>query len=845
MKKIYFFKFLSVAIFILSFSIIGGSVLADTLSVPIRIAVSTASDAPTLGIPRWKAYMLETDPNKFWACYANGSSTLGNISYTGDGGRTWNTNEIQIDPAGYLDMHCSVFGRNGNMYMTWPGRQNSIVFRKFKAPIHSNADGDAIVPIAGTSSRHRSNIMVQITGRIWLFTRLSYASPSENVLYNYSDNEGASWTHGTAFATNSNSVRIGSMPYAGGRPALVVLYLNDPRGFEYYLWNGRSFEARPDHSIYGVNMGSTRAFTHNVVNDTTFHLIFGLGNSLHHMWKNYANGTGNWNHEIIDGSVTTNNNEWYPISTVRGNDLYLFYCKKSSSDNATSMIYYKKWSQQSQTWTEPVLVSTDAANRYNRDPNTCFSVPANSPYVPVIWRCGTGPYDIFFDKVMVASDTVQASVEYNLGIASSPEMGGTTDPPAGSYYYPESTRVNIAASAAAGYEFADWSGDVENPAASTTTVLMSSDKTVKANFVAISDLSGSIHGTVQIDSGGLRGVYVDLLDLYGGLVKRATTDIDGSYAMDSLSPGSYIVDLNVPLGFDPIGSPSTLVTIADTGIQVDYKLRDITTGNVADYWWWRRQIEALRDNPSADVGITIDDIDNFGSSIFDHFYQRTDQYAMRIDDATYADNPARALTFNDIAGFWLDSDNDSTSARIRKHLLACLLNVASNRLSQNTVVSVDGATASQAITYLAGRYAGGDVNDATIWYNLSLIHTQQLIAAGVIPLSTPNIMYKPDSTIHNGSLANEFGLAQNRPNPFNPVTTIRYAVPAPGHVSLEVFDLLGRKVRTLVDDMKSAGIYRIEWDGRDEGNQPVSSGVYFYKLRAGSVIQTRKMLLLK
>ncbi len=845
MKKSYFFKFLSTATLILSLQTVGNRIFADTLSVPIRIAVSTASDAPTLGIPRWKAYMLETDPNKFWACYSNGSSTQGNISYTGDGGSTWNTNPIQIDPAGYLDMHCSVFGRNGDLYTTWPGRQNSIEFRKFNAPIHSNADGDALVPIAGTTSRHRSNVMVQITGRIWLFTRVSYANPDENVLYDYSDNDGANWTHGIAYATNSSSVRIGSMPYAGGNPALIVLYLNDPRGFEYYLWNGRSFEARPDHSIYGVNMGSTRVFTHNVINDTTFHIIFGLGNSLHHIWKNYAGGTGSWNHEIIDSSATTINNAWYPISTVRGNDLYLFYCKKSSSDNATSIIYYKKWSQQSRTWTEPVMVSTNSANLYNRDPNTCFSVPPTSSYVPVIWRCGTGPFDIFFAKVMVAPDTIPAAVEYNLGIASVPEMGGTTDPPAGSYYYPDSTRVNITATAATGYAFADWTGDVANPAASSTTVLMNSDKTVKANFVAISDPRGSIHGTVRADSSGLRGVGIDLLDLYDGLVMRATTDTNGFYSMDSLPPGSYIVDLNMPLGFGPIGSPSTLVTIADTGIQIDYKLRDITTGNVTDYWWWRRQIGALRDDSTADVGVTIDDIDNYGASIFDHFYRRTDQYAMRIDNATYADNPVRALTFNDIAGFWFDSDNDSTAARIRKHLLACLLNVASARLSQNTIVSVDGATASQAITYLAGRYIDGDVNDATIWYNLSLIHTQQLIAAGVIPLSTPNIMYKPDSVQQNGSLPGEFALSQNRPNPFNPVTTINYTVPVPGRISVEVFNLLGRKVRTLVNDTKSAGSYRIEWNGRDDADQPVSSGVYFYRLKAGDIVQTKKMLLIK
>jgi len=84
---------------------------------------------------------------------------------------------------------------------------------------------------------------------------------------------------------------------------------------------------------------------------------------------------------------------------------------------------------------------------------------------------------------------------------------------------------------------------------------------------------------------------------------------------------------------------------------------------------------------------------------------------------------------------------------------------------------------------------------------------------------------------------------QNFPNPFNPTTTIRFTVPlgAPHHaVSLKVFDVLGRVVMTLVNEEKSAGTYQVNWDA-----STLSSGVYFYQLRYGSVIQTKSMILLK
>jgi hypothetical protein len=91
----------------------------------------------------------------------------------------------------------------------------------------------------------------------------------------------------------------------------------------------------------------------------------------------------------------------------------------------------------------------------------------------------------------------------------------------------------------------------------------------------------------------------------------------------------------------------------------------------------------------------------------------------------------------------------------------------------------------------------------------------------------------------------EFNLSQNYPNPFNPTTTIKYELPQQADVKLEIFDMLGRQVRTLVNRSHQAGYYIINWDGRDEQGQMVASGVFFYQLRAGSFVQTRKMALVR
>jgi 5'-nucleotidase/UDP-sugar diphosphatase len=88
-------------------------------------------------------------------------------------------------------------------------------------------------------------------------------------------------------------------------------------------------------------------------------------------------------------------------------------------------------------------------------------------------------------------------------------------------------------------------------------------------------------------------------------------------------------------------------------------------------------------------------------------------------------------------------------------------------------------------------------------------------------------------------------LCQNYPNPFNPTTVISYTLPAAAQVRLTVLNLLGQEVKVLVNDFVEAGSHNATWDGRGADGQSVASGIYFYRIHAGSCLETRKMLLLK
>jgi len=148
------------------------------------------------------------------------------------------------------------------------------------------------------------------------------------------------------------------------------------------------------------------------------------------------------------------------------------------------------------------------------------------------------------------------------------------------------------------------------------------------------------------------------------------------------------------------------------------------------------------------------------------------------------------------------------------------------------VGEVDGHT--RALVYsLTGETIGAGEVVATSGKLLSIKLSDP---TGLAMSAIPDGAIKPQS----------FALKQNYPNPFNPSTTISYSLPQSASVTLSIFNVLGRNVRTLKNTTEAAGDYLVEWDGTDAAHNSVASGLYYYRLTADrKLIATKKMILLK
>jgi hypothetical protein len=103
-----------------------------------------------------------------------------------------------------------------------------------------------------------------------------------------------------------------------------------------------------------------------------------------------------------------------------------------------------------------------------------------------------------------------------------------------------------------------------------------------------------------------------------------------------------------------------------------------------------------------------------------------------------------------------------------------------------------------------------------------------------------------NGVLESGSnIPRQYSLSQNYPNPFNPVTTINYQLPAQSHVTLKIFDVLGREVATLVDGMEEPGYKTVPFSVGANGNSPLPSGVYYYRLMSNNYTDVKKMLIIK
>lgn len=139
--------------------------------------------------------------------------------------------------------------------------------------------------------------------------------------------------------------------------------------------------------------------------------------------------------------------------------------------------------------------------------------------------------------------------------------------------------------------------------------------------------------------------------------------------------------------------------------------------------------------------------------------------------------------------------------------------------------------------YLTGRGAGQNNTEANTTLSIFEAGGNTEITDVLFDLPENNI---PDKNTEKQSIPDDFSLEQNYPNPFNPSTKISFAIPTQEQVTIKVFDILGRQVEVLMNDIKTPGYYSIDYNAAG-----LPSGTYFYEIRAGNFIETKKMILLK
>jgi hypothetical protein len=338
---------------------------------------------------------------------------------------------------------------------------------------------------------------------------------------------------------------------------------------------------------------------------------------------------------------------------------------------------------------------------------------------------------------------------------------------------------------------------------------------------------GAICATVTHDNGDpVPNVTVKVIDSDNNQVgDPLVTGSDGSVYFDLLPIGTYSVMIVTPLGYS-VSPAETQTGIEVTGYpctEVNFVLTPtITTNDCRTIGYWKHQFDVyLTDRGNAQESSA--DLEAFLDIVHIHF----DVLGVYFNLENYNFEDAKDVLT--VRGGRLMED------RAKQQLFALLLNFASGRIGNETVVSDDGKVAAEAVTLAAALINDGDPdNDELAKTVCDLINNGQMVAAGIIPESP--IRYR----IGIENLPRAFSLSQNYPNPFNAGTAISFDLPQGCNVTLTIFNLLGQLVGEPVNDYLEAGVHTIVWN---PGN--LSSGMYFYRLQAGSFNSLKKMTLLK
>jgi hypothetical protein len=226
------------------------------------------------------------------------------------------------------------------------------------------------------------------------------------------------------------------------------------------------------------------------------------------------------------------------------------------------------------------------------------------------------------------------------------------------------------------------------------------------------------------------------------------------------------------------------------------------------------------------------------------FYQTQTPPLINISSSSSSNNPATAYLIYDVQNaskVWIYMERWCWGCNfngLRESLIYVTESDSISPGSQNVSYVFDGALESGSYRWMVkAENLDSGVRDSVYSPGFYFNTTNNTVLSAV-----------KDQVGQTGNLPKVFSLSQNRPNPFNPSTTISYSVPEGSRhpVSISVFNLRGQRIKVLIDaENKAPGFYSVFWDGRDAHGKPAPSGVYFYRLESGDYVSIRKMIILK